>query len=403
MVKIKEVIAQTGLTDRAIRLYIENGLVAPKNEKSYHGRNNYDFTQENVKALEQIAILRKADFSIEQIKALQAGGQEARAALNGYLRERIETVQTGQKILSALENVPEIFSMEELCAWLHRGLEAQPLPKADAEPTQAEKNERKVMLLCSGACLLMGILHVVMWIADKRIYPFPQFQTDWGYYIGAVLILIPFVPLALVLYWYRKAQLNEKKKASRQTRAIAILAVSFVIYLSPITILLQIASPIYSETTDPKNYMVLGENATDRFRDDIYKLFPTSIPDSLVEKYPWPMEDRYADSVQYHYRYENDVDPEFHIFAQWKLPEADYQTEKQRIRNYYAQTLVQTAQWGGWTCFQFSEDPLEEAGELCSYYYLLFACNDATCEVRYVVTYCLDLGQTHLPYFMKLE
>ena len=27
--KIKEVIAATGLTDRAIRLYIENGLVTP--------------------------------------------------------------------------------------------------------------------------------------------------------------------------------------------------------------------------------------------------------------------------------------------------------------------------------------------------------------------------------------
>ena len=58
--KIKEVIAQTGLTDRAIRLYIENGLVTPENQKSYTGRNNYNFTQADIDCLEQIAMLRKA-------------------------------------------------------------------------------------------------------------------------------------------------------------------------------------------------------------------------------------------------------------------------------------------------------------------------------------------------------
>ena len=62
-VKIKEVIANTGLTDRAIRLYIENGLVTPENEKSYNGRNNYNFTQADVECFEKIALLRKADFS----------------------------------------------------------------------------------------------------------------------------------------------------------------------------------------------------------------------------------------------------------------------------------------------------------------------------------------------------
>ncbi|MBQ4105393.1 MAG: MerR family transcriptional regulator, partial [Clostridia bacterium] len=76
--KIKEVIAKTGLTDRAIRLYIENGLVTPNNEKSYTGRNNYNFTQSDVEVFEQIALLRKADFSLEQIKILKLGGESAK-------------------------------------------------------------------------------------------------------------------------------------------------------------------------------------------------------------------------------------------------------------------------------------------------------------------------------------
>ena len=68
--KIKEVMEQTGLTDRAIRLYISNGLVTPENQKNYTGRNNYNFTDDDVTMLKRIALLRKADFSIQEIKSL---------------------------------------------------------------------------------------------------------------------------------------------------------------------------------------------------------------------------------------------------------------------------------------------------------------------------------------------
>ena len=37
--KIKDVITETGLTDRAIRLYIENSLVSPSCSENYAGRN----------------------------------------------------------------------------------------------------------------------------------------------------------------------------------------------------------------------------------------------------------------------------------------------------------------------------------------------------------------------------
>ena len=99
--KIKEVIAKTGLTDRAIRLYIENGLVTPENEKSYNGRNNYNFTQTDIEHFEQIALLRKADFSLEQIKTLKSGGESAKEVLIAYLATKKESVVTGQKIVDA--------------------------------------------------------------------------------------------------------------------------------------------------------------------------------------------------------------------------------------------------------------------------------------------------------------
>ena len=116
--KIKEVIDKTGLTDRAIRLYIEYGLVTPENQKSYTGRNNYNFTQADIDCFEQIAMLRKADFSLEQIKTIKSGGESAREVLLEYLTAKQKSVVIGQKIVEALKDfsTQESVTMESVCA-----------------------------------------------------------------------------------------------------------------------------------------------------------------------------------------------------------------------------------------------------------------------------------------------
>ena len=52
--KIKEVCEKTSLTERAVRLYIENGLIAPSVSESYSGRRNVDFSPEDVEKLKPI-------------------------------------------------------------------------------------------------------------------------------------------------------------------------------------------------------------------------------------------------------------------------------------------------------------------------------------------------------------
>ena len=71
--RIKEVIALTGLTDKTIRYYISKGLVFPNNNVSYSGRSNYNFTDDDVKTLNRIAVLRKAGFSVSQIDLIKKG------------------------------------------------------------------------------------------------------------------------------------------------------------------------------------------------------------------------------------------------------------------------------------------------------------------------------------------
>ena len=84
--KMKEVISLTGLTDRAVRLYMEKGLVTPPYTENYNGRKNYDFSPQDIACLQNIALLRRAGFSIAEIQRMQ----QNTAAIPQVLREFIE-------------------------------------------------------------------------------------------------------------------------------------------------------------------------------------------------------------------------------------------------------------------------------------------------------------------------
>ena len=68
--KIKEVSTKTGLTEKAIRLYIENGLIHPHVESGVY-RNSYTFSETDVRELEEISVFRKAGFSIFEISLIK--------------------------------------------------------------------------------------------------------------------------------------------------------------------------------------------------------------------------------------------------------------------------------------------------------------------------------------------
>ena len=46
--KIKEICQKTGLTDRTVRYYIEEGLISPFYTENYLGRKSFDFTEDNI-------------------------------------------------------------------------------------------------------------------------------------------------------------------------------------------------------------------------------------------------------------------------------------------------------------------------------------------------------------------
>lgn len=135
--KIKEVMEQTGLTDRAIRLYITNELVKPSCTETYSGRKNYEFCEADVEQLQKIALLRKADFSIEQIRSLQKGGHEAGEMLRAFLDEKRNETARGHKVIEALEtlSIDDEITVDAVCERITVSFDAEELPPEDSSPS----------------------------------------------------------------------------------------------------------------------------------------------------------------------------------------------------------------------------------------------------------------------------
>lgn len=407
--KIKEVIAATGLTDRAIRLYIENGLVTPENEKSYNGRNNYNFTQTDIEHFEQIALLRKADFSLEQIKTLKSGGESAKEVLIAYLATKKESVVTGQKIVDALKDIPqqEIVTIDYVCEKIKASFENTPLPDADRKATKGELLEKWLMRIPAIILLAFwGLFGIGVWLTYREDFVFPRYYTNPVNYIGTAYILIPVLAAIIVLFLYRKYVLLPEKRKKRRWIAGIALAIALLVCVQPIGMAsIMLMPPVYSETDNPENYLILG-NHVKMYGDDIYKLFPVNIPRSAIaEDSRWYPPDKFLVTTKYYYYFQEVVDPSFNIYAEWVLPENEFAEELNRVRNYYPDGANQQVQWGNWVCMSFTDDTLDfdEAKDKIDYYYLLFAYNEKTGGVRYIASYSMDCGREEDPYFLALE
>ncbi len=132
--KIKEVGAKTGLTDKAIRTYIRNGLVFPNYDENYLGRKSWNFTDDDVKRLKQIAILRKYEFSLKDIKTLFDGEVGAYEFLDNHINELKHNVDENIDTINCMVNVirDNVSDADELCDKLNNPeIAGRPIPVVD--------------------------------------------------------------------------------------------------------------------------------------------------------------------------------------------------------------------------------------------------------------------------------
>ena len=195
--KMKEVCTQTGLTERAVRFYVQQKLFTPQAQRR-GGRLWLDFSPADVDRLRAIAILRKAGFTLEEIRSMiadfQTNAPEAAFALRQRLRESIESYERLSRT-----DTGEADNLEDYAVLLEREVRSTPLPRRDLRPASRLNWESILetlfMILCVyGAWRLYAFLWDVL--SDASFY---VAFAAWN----PLMVILPFVvlilPIALVV------------------------------------------------------------------------------------------------------------------------------------------------------------------------------------------------------------
>lgn len=106
--RIREACAKVHLTERAVRLYIREGLVQPGQ------RNGITvFDAEGIVRLEQIAAMRRADFSIDQIRSMLTSPNEIGTVIGEKQKELTQRIDESKALLAVLENIGSVEQLVE--------------------------------------------------------------------------------------------------------------------------------------------------------------------------------------------------------------------------------------------------------------------------------------------------
>ena len=181
--KMKELSARTEISDRTIIYYIDDGLFIPENyTENYEGRRSYEFTENDVKRLKQIALLRKYGFSISEIKELEKGNSDLVKLIEKRLSEARKNSESQLDEIKALEAVAakQPKDVDELCEMLSNPIvENEPIPSIDEQSAYKpmyKKSKKRIRIIAVIATVLALSTVLLVWVSGKLL--FKELQSE---------------------------------------------------------------------------------------------------------------------------------------------------------------------------------------------------------------------------------
>ncbi len=397
--KIKEVIEKTELTDRAIRLYMENGLIDPFCKEAYNGRKNIDFSEQDVEQLKNIALLRKAGFSIAEIKELQYGGESAKSTFDEFINKIEKDIERNTQIfqkLKILKNEEEI-SIENICNTISSSVTDKKVPNEDLKPDLKDQVKKIGQIFFSLITIVFSGCSFFSSFFDFKFIKFYNIlyyvETCFVHFIPLIQLFVALVVLGLSIFTWKKINNKKTKRAIKCMLIVCVIAY----FLWPLWLISDMTRPVvYSQTDNPENYLELDDIVATR-QDDIYTVFPAKIPFAATGRmYSYPEE--FPETVKYFYRYDRYSDD---ILAEWSLPDEEYEKAKERVFKNKEQ-IRDKEKKGDWVCLYFDNEKFvdKESDQTDYYSHLIFAYNDKNNTVRYIKSggeeFCT-------PYYFELE
>ena len=401
--KIKAVCEATGLTDRAVRYYIEEGLIEPDFTENYLGRRNYEFDEEDVRALKRVAKLRSYDFSVAEIGCMIRSPEKIGLVCDDLIARKREKLEEDEQILAALEKLPKLrpSSVEELVDALDKPAAAVP---PDRKKTKLLPAIGKTVL----ATLIFSPFVLVQLMFFLRLIEFRFVKFDLKFLLIMLACLVPSL-LALIL----------PKRIPSQGWRTALRVILGLLCGAAIFVIVSFGFIYWNSggTDNISDYGVPDWGANWPLKDEMYQgLFPTR-------------EEFFGEGSEpelYHFYALNDVfgstieiDAERRIEAD--LMEEEVSRRKLAFSEYYEKHAEKwRVYWGGhgakgeivlkyaeftrgrFSCFAFytNAEPFEIYRSSRSIY--LFAYDPEDCTVRYAFYNCTDVSND-LPYFTSLD
>ena len=394
--KIKAASELTGLTIRTIRVYIDEQLVAPKFTENYLGRRSFEFSQEDIVSLQNIATLRKYGFSIDEIRNILLDSQNSIAIVESVKQRTQNQMNEYGERLKALARVEEkkAYSVEELSEILLQSEEELELP--------VELPKRNVKRIIKSA-----VIFSVVWIPfvlvvggilnDINTYVYPKISI-----INVILTLFTLIPSVSILV-ITKANPNIKRIIKRIILCLCVIAIPFS-FIMPYGIITR------SETTDFRNYRDFDSECLAN-RNIVFQEFFPNWPHYFenVKNENGEWEAVYLDA-KYYYHYFQSFDYTYDIYAEWPLDEDDFIVEVERVKGVFEKAVANKTygykfveiEKGEFSCLILysGDEPFQEATN--NYNYLIFAYNEKTNVVRYIYCDSLENGVDQ-PYYLQLD
>lgn len=174
--KINEACKRTGLSERAIRFYVEKGLLKPKSQ-IINGRTTIEYSEADIEVLRDIATLRNAEFSIADILAMQSSVEDVGTIIKKHCDELQQEQMLRQELLRELKEISnrQNISWRKLSAILSQKREdyqwqGMRIPEEETEVYETDKKS--------------------IWHRMKRV-------VKWG-------VLVFFIALVIFVFAYDK-------------------------------------------------------------------------------------------------------------------------------------------------------------------------------------------------------
>ncbi len=381
--KIKDVITETNLTDRAIRLYIENGLVAPSCSENYAGRKNIDFTEEDVECLKNIATLRKAGFSIADIKELFSDTEKAPDIVRLMISDQEEKAKTSSEVAERLKGVLEKdeITVATICDALNNFTADKAVPEEDTELSLINRIMQIAFPSFGILLIIFNLPSVISLLSpefrDLSTYLYPKYES-----FTFIYLLVPIIPIVLSLHFIfsynSKKYINKKAKKIKAITSV-ILSVILLIY----SVGMNIMTPAFhmygeeafliSKTTNIDNYMIFDDKKAETA---LAEFLPKSLPE--------------YESAEYSYFYKDPKishePPQTIVYLHLWLSDADYEELVKQYETFRPADSVkepETQNFADWSIV-FYRDEYEYAP---SNYTPVFAYNDFYKCVRFICNY----------------